>query len=144
MVNQRDIVNRIADKTGLYKKDIKEMLLAFKEVMVDVIEEDESMFLKEIFTLKTITKKPRKRYIAPYGKTIMEKEHKIVKILPGSRLTEIVTDSQNDTEDRIAILTEENICDLLNLYGELNIDRLSQIVNNHIRVAIDEIKEDSK
>ena len=39
MVNQRDIVNRIADKTGLYKKDIKEMLLAFKEVMVDVIEE---------------------------------------------------------------------------------------------------------
>lgn len=52
MVNQRDIVNRIADKTGLYKKDIKEMLLAFKEVMVDVIEEDESMFLKEIFTLK--------------------------------------------------------------------------------------------
>ena len=99
MVNQRDIVNRIADKTGLYKKDIKEMLLAFKEVMVDVIEEDESMFLKEIFTLKTITKKPRKRYIAPYGKSIMEKEHKIVKILPGSRLTEIVRNSQNDTED---------------------------------------------
>ena len=99
MVNQRDIVNRIADKTCLYKKDIKEMLLAFKEVMVDVIEEDESMFLKEIFALKTITKKPRKRYIAPYGKTIMEKEHKIVKILPGSRLTEIVRNSQNDTED---------------------------------------------
>lgn len=99
MVNQRDIVNRIADKTGLYKKDIKEMLLAFKEVMVDVIEEDESMFLKEIFTLKTITKKPRKRYIALYGKTILEPEHKIVKILPGSRLTEIVRDNQNDTED---------------------------------------------
>ena len=99
MVNQRDIVNRIADKTGLYKKDIKEILLAFKEVMVDVIEEDESMFLKEIFTLKTITKKPRKRYIATYGKTIMGKDHKIVKILPGSRLTEIVRDSQNETED---------------------------------------------
>lgn len=48
-----------------------------------------------------------------------------------------------DLKDRIAILTEENICDLLNLYGELNINRLSQIVNNHIRVAIDEIKEDS-
>ena len=38
------------------------------------------MFLKEIFTLKTITKKPRKRYIVPYGKIIMEKKHKIVKI----------------------------------------------------------------
>ena len=46
-------------------------------------------------------------------------------------------------KDIVAILTEENICDLLNLYGELNIDRLSQIVNNYLRVAIDEIKEDS-
>lgn len=98
MVNQRDIVNRIADKTGLYKKDIKEMLLAFKEVMVDVIEEDETLFLKEIFTLKTITKKARNRYIAPYGKTILEPEHRIVKILPGSRLTEIVKDHQNVTD----------------------------------------------
>ena len=26
-----------------------------------------------------------------------------------------------DLKDRIAILTEENICDLLNLYGELNV-----------------------
>lgn len=30
----------------------------------------------------------------------------------------------------------------MNLYGELDIDRLSEIMNNHIRVAIDEIKED--
>lgn len=100
MVNQRDIINRIAEKTGLYKKDIKEVLLAFKDVMADVIEEDETLFLKEIFTLKTITKPARNRYIAPYGKTILEKEHKIVKILPGTRLTEIVRDNQNDAEDR--------------------------------------------
>ncbi len=96
MVNQRDIVNRIADKTGLYKKDIKEMLLAFKEVMVDVIEENETLFLKEIFTLKTITKKARNRYIAPYGKIILEKEHKIVKILPGTRLTELVRNNKTE------------------------------------------------
>jgi len=49
-----------------------------------------------------------------------------------------------DLKDRIAILTEENICDLLNLYGELNIDRLSQIVNNHIRVAIEEIESEDE
>lgn len=47
-----------------------------------------------------------------------------------------------DLKDRIAILTEDNICDLSNLYGELYIDRLSEIVNNHIAVAINEIKED--
>lgn len=48
-----------------------------------------------------------------------------------------------DLKNRVAILTEDNFRDLLKLYGELNIDRLSQIVNNHIRVAIEEIKEDS-
>lgn len=98
MVNQVDIINRIADKTGLYKKDIKVMLLAFKEVMAEVIENDESLILKDILVLKTITKKPRKRYIAPYGKYIMEKEHKVIKILPGKRLKKIVRD-KNDTED---------------------------------------------
>lgn len=43
-----------------------------------------------------------------------------------------------DLKDRLAILTEDNFRDLLKLYGELNIDRLSQIVNNHIRVAIED------
>lgn len=47
-----------------------------------------------------------------------------------------------ELKNRIAIITHENLKELLNLYGELNIDRLSDIVNNHIRVAIDEIKED--
>lgn len=47
-----------------------------------------------------------------------------------------------ELKNRVAIITHENLNELLNLYGELNIDRLSEIVNNHIRVAIDEIKED--
>lgn len=44
--------------------------------------------------------------------------------------------------DRVAFISEENLWDLLKLYGELGVDRLSEIVNNHVRVAIDEIKED--
>ena len=42
--------------------------------------------------------------------------------------------------ERVAIITEENIS---RLYGEIDIDDLSRIVNNHIKVAIDEIEEDS-
>lgn len=44
--------------------------------------------------------------------------------------------------DRVVIISEDNLWELLKLYGELSIDRLPQIINNHIRVAIDEIKED--
>lgn len=45
--------------------------------------------------------------------------------------------------ERVAIITEENISRLSHLYGEMDIDDLSRIVNNHLRVAIDEIEEDS-
>lgn len=44
--------------------------------------------------------------------------------------------------ERVAIITEENISRLLHLYGEIDIDDLSRIVNNHLKVAIDEIEED--
>lgn len=47
-----------------------------------------------------------------------------------------------ELKNRVVIITQENLRELLNLYGKLNIDRLSEIVNKHIRVAIDEIKED--
>jgi len=43
---------------------------------------------------------------------------------------------------RVAIISEENINGLSHLYGEMNIDDLSRIVNNHIKVAVDEIEED--
>lgn len=45
--------------------------------------------------------------------------------------------------ERVAIITEENVNRLVHLYGEIDIDDLSRIVNNHLKVAIDEIEEDS-
>ena len=61
MVNQKELINRIAEKTGLYKKDIKKMLLAFKEVVYDVAEEGEELLLKELFTIRLLTTKGRNR-----------------------------------------------------------------------------------
>ena len=44
--------------------------------------------------------------------------------------------------ERVAIISEENISRVSHLYGEICIDDLSRIVNNHLEVAIDEIEED--
>lgn len=44
--------------------------------------------------------------------------------------------------DRVAIITEENRNRLSRLYGKMDIDDLSRIVNNHLKVAIEEIEED--
>lgn len=90
MVNQRNIINRISDKTGLKKQDIKEMLLAFKQVIYDVIKEDDDLFLKEVFTIKTVDVKGRNRYIAPYEEIVYQEEHKSVKIIPSRNLINVV------------------------------------------------------
>ena len=44
--------------------------------------------------------------------------------------------------ERVAIITEKNMNRLEYLYGEIDIDDLSRIVNDHLKVAIDEIEED--
>lgn len=44
--------------------------------------------------------------------------------------------------ERVVIISEENISRLSHLYGEMDIDDLSRIVNNHLEVAINEIEED--
>lgn len=45
-------------------------------------------------------------------------------------------------KDRVTIISEKNMNNLLKLYGELDIEDLQRVVNNHIAVAIDEIMED--
>lgn len=100
MVGQKGIIDRIADKTGLYKKDIKEMLLAFKEVVYDVAEEGDELFLKEVFTIKPIKMKARKRYIAPYKEIVYQDEHKTLKIIPSRLLLEVVKKDLENCNDR--------------------------------------------
>ncbi len=90
MVSQKGIINRIADKTGLKKKDIKDMLLAFKEVIYDVVDEEETLYLRDALTIKPIDVKGRNRYIAPYEHTIYEEEHKSVKVFLGKSIMDMV------------------------------------------------------
>lgn len=44
--------------------------------------------------------------------------------------------------ERVAVISKKNMDRLLQLYGEVDIEDLSRIVNNHLKVAIDEIEED--
>lgn len=46
------------------------------------------------------------------------------------------------SNERVAIISGENINRLSHLYGEMGSDDLSRIVNHHLEVAVDEITED--
>lgn len=47
-----------------------------------------------------------------------------------------------ELKDRVAIISNENMNRLYQLYGNMSHDDLERIVNKHITVAVDEIAED--
>lgn len=61
-VYKKEIVSKIKEKTGFWKKDIELMLLALGEVITEAVEEDKSISLKGILTITPIMTKDRLRY----------------------------------------------------------------------------------
>lgn len=47
-----------------------------------------------------------------------------------------------ELKDRVVVIDEKNMAELSRLYGEMNIDELEQVVNKHLDVCLDAIKED--
>lgn len=47
-----------------------------------------------------------------------------------------------ELRNRVVVIDEKNMGKLWRLYGEMNIEELGQVVNRHLGVCLDEIKED--
>ena len=52
VLHKKDVIDRISDKTGLYKKDIKEMIDAFREIVYEELKEGNEIGLNNLFTTK--------------------------------------------------------------------------------------------
>ena len=77
---KQDVINKLAEKTGLYKKDVR-------AVLDEELDADNSILITNLFKVEPITVDSRKRY-SPYvdDNYYIEKEHKTVKITPASNL----------------------------------------------------------
>lgn len=96
-IYKKDLVNRIAEKTGLKKKDINEMMAAFLDVIYEVLEEGGSLQLKNLFTILARTVKGQNKYIAPYQDYVYQEEHKTIKIIPSQNLVNVVKEIKKET-----------------------------------------------
>lgn len=96
MVNKKEIADRIAEKTGFYKKDVKMMLSAFADVLEESLSKGDTVFFKEVFTMKPVTVKARDNYSPYHHKMMHLDEHTVVKIKLGKRLKESVLNSENN------------------------------------------------
>ena len=82
---KQDVINKLAEKTGLYKKDVRAVLDSFYELVYEELDADNSILITNLFKVEPITVDSRKRY-SPYvdDNYYIEKEHKTVKITPAS------------------------------------------------------------
>lgn len=88
---KQDVVNKLAEKTGLYKKDIKAMLAAFNELIYDEMNKSNSILITNLFKIEPVIVDLRKRY-SPFvnNRYYIEERHKSVKIIPSSNLVDSV------------------------------------------------------
>mgnify|MGYP000337659165 CR=1 FL=1 len=62
---KQDVINKLAEKTGLYKKDVRAVLDSFYELVYEELDADNSILITNLFKVEPITVDSRKRY-SPY------------------------------------------------------------------------------
>lgn len=87
---KKEITNKIAEKTGLKKQDIKQMLVVFGEVVNEELRKDNAIVLKNVFKITPIIKKSRNRYNPLRNKEEYEEEHRSVKMIPSYNLRKAI------------------------------------------------------
>ena len=46
---KQEVINKLAEKTGLYKKDVRAVLLALNELVYEEMDADNTILLKNLF-----------------------------------------------------------------------------------------------
>lgn len=99
MVNQKDIINRLHEKTGFKKQDLKEMLSAFKDVIYEAMISNEGLILREVCTMKPIIAEGIELYIPSSKEYTYIPKHSRVKITTSRKLNEAVNENRLCSED---------------------------------------------
>jgi len=62
---KQEVINKLAEKTGLYKKDIRAVLLALNELVYEEMDADNTILLKNLFKIEPCRGCPHPRRRAP-------------------------------------------------------------------------------
>lgn len=91
---KQEVINKLAEKTGLYKKDVRAVLLALNELVYEEIDADNTILLKNLFKIEPVTIKARNRYDIVRDRVYLDKEHRNVKITPSVNLVNSVREKE--------------------------------------------------
>ncbi len=97
---RKDIINKIADKTGFKKQDIKRMFEVFEEIVCREITKGNTILFRKLFTIMP-TVRTGNKYNINTEQVEYKEEYVSVKITPSTYLKRIVREkSQMTKKDR--------------------------------------------
>ena len=97
MITKPELVDMIAEESGLTKKDTKKFIEAFKVVVGDQLVKGESVFLKG-FGCFEVRQRAAREYVNPMTK---EKIIRPVRKMLAFRASYLLKDRVNDTESEV-------------------------------------------
>lgn len=114
VLHKKEIVDKIAERTGLKKKDIKWMYEAFREIIYEELAKGNSVLLRKLFTIMP-TVRTGNKYNINTKEVEYKDEYVSVKTIPSKALKEHVRgkaklskkDKQLAIEKQMAALQEK-------------------------------------
>ena len=96
---QKDVIDKLSEKTGLYKKDIKAMLVALNELVYEEMDNDNAIILNNLLKIEPVTIASRNRYDIVRNKVYQHEAYQVVKITPSNNLRDSVRKQNTKNED---------------------------------------------
>lgn len=96
---KKDVIDKLSEKTGLYKKDIKAMLVALNELVYEEMDNDNAIILNNLLKIEPVTIPPRNRYDIVRDKVYQHKAYQVVKITPSNNLRDRYRKQNTENED---------------------------------------------
>ena len=87
---KKDVIDKLSEKTGLYKKDIKAMLIALNELVYEEMDNNNAILLNNLLKIEPVTVPPRNRYDIVRDKVYQHEAYQVVKITPSNNLRDSV------------------------------------------------------
>ena len=96
---KKDVIDKLSEKTGLYKKDIKSMLVALNELVYEEMDNDNAIILNNLLKIEPVTIPPRNRYDIVRDKVYQHEAYQVVKITPSNNLRDSIRKQNTKNED---------------------------------------------
>lgn len=98
VIGKKELISIIYEKTGLKKKDIKEMFEAFAETVYEELKKDNIITLRKLFRIEPIIRDERQRYNPITEQLEDVAKHRTVKMSPSDTLKVIIREAPSDTD----------------------------------------------